>query len=162
MALHPLRRLLALLLVLTLCCSGSLWACFGPKLYVGVPAGADGEVLYALSSLYLKEKTGIETVRVDLQGKDPLQMLAAEELDLAFVDGKTPNARVVLSPQGLPLLAAGRRPLEELQFTTAVPALEKLDALLRGAPLDRVLEEVRQGAPPVAAVRRMLMARGWI
>lgn len=135
-------------------------ACFGPKLYVGVGMGAEQELLYALTALYLKEKTGVETERVALDGRDPLAEIAAQRLDLAFTAAT--DGTVLLDMPGLPRLVSGPRPLEDLQFTTVAPALRKLAALLNTEEVHRLVAEVRAGAAPAATARRYLSAKGWL
>lgn len=135
-------------------------ACFGPKLYVGVGVGAEQELLYALTALYLKEKTGVETERVALAGRDPQSEIAAQRLDLAFTVAEGDN--VLLALPGLPRLISGSRPLEDLQFTTVVPALRKLAALLAAEEVRRLVADVRAGAAPAATARRYLSAKGWL
>lgn len=153
-----MRLLLVLLLLAAVLPS---WACFGPKLYLAPSAGAEGEVLFALVSLYVKEKTGTDTVRVDPAGEEPLALLRGEKADLAFSEGGE-GGTPLLAVDGLPVLLAGRRPVEDLQFTTVAPALKKLAGLLAAADVAALAAEVEGGAPPLAAVRRFLMARGWI
>ncbi len=111
---HFIFRFLVLVLLV---CSPAL-ACFGPKLYVGVPAGADGEILYALVSLYVKEKTGVESVSVELKGESGVELIRQEKVDLAFVPAGTEGAEGLLAIAGGPLLVSGPRPLNDLQFTT--------------------------------------------
>lgn len=135
-------------------------SCFGPKLYVGVGSGAEAELLHALVVLYLKEKTGVESVRVDLGERDPRAEIAAERLDLAL--SGVGDGSVLLGVAGFPLLLAGKRPHEDLQFTTVVPALRKLARLLNAEILRQPLAEVRGGASPAAAARQLLRQRGWL
>ncbi len=157
----PIRLLILFLFLLTLN-AAPVAACFGPKLYLGAESGAQGEVLFALVSLYVKEKTGTESVRVDLDGKDPLAELRADKVDLIFWGGVVPVEPVVLRIDGLPLLISGPRPLEDLQFTLVAPALKKLGRLLTAEQVMELADQVSQGAPPAASARRFLMSQGWI
>lgn len=155
-----MRTIIALSVLVTLALPVD--ACFGPKLYLGAGSGPEGDLLYALVSLYIKEKTGTETIRVSLEGLDPVEELRTERLDLAFIPTGTPFRPVFLAIPGWSRLAAGRRPLEDLQFTTLSPALGKLDRLLKEEHLRQLQAAVRAGEPPAAAVRRFLVAQGWI
>jgi len=156
------KKTLPIFIFFFLLLAGEAVACFGPKLYVGTGEDAQADLLYALTSLYVKEKTGVETVRTPLEGKDALEELRAERLDLAFAPAGGPQAPELLAVSGYPALISGRRPLEDLQFTTVAPALRKLAALLQPAHLDDLVARVESGAPPAAAARRFLMERGWI
>jgi hypothetical protein len=138
-------------------------ACFGPKLFVGVGQNGQNEVLYALVTLYVVEKTGVESTRVDVaEGQNPLQLLTAEKADLVFAltTGTPDNA--VLQIEGLPLLMTGRRPLEELQFTTVLPAIRKLNRLLEAEDIKYLTSRVVAGESAMAAARKFLMERRWI
>ncbi len=53
-----------------------------------------------------------------------------DKVDLVFVAGDASPVDAVFQVAGLPLLATGQRPLEELQFTTVLPAIRKLNRLL--------------------------------
>lgn len=156
-------RTVALLLLVTallFVATSPARSCFGPKLYFGVGAGAEAELVQAVVVLYLKEKTGVETVRVELEGKDPRIELAEERLDLALATG--PDGAALLQVPGFPALLAGRRPQQELQFTTVVPALRKLAGLLTAEALRQPLVEVRGGASPAAVARTFLRKKGWL
>lgn len=155
-----MRKLIALLTLLAFIPAGAS-ACFGPKLYLGAGADAKADVLFAVVSLYVKEKTGTETVRVSLEGKDPLREIREERVDLALTPAGG-GATVLLHVSGWPGLASGKRPLEDLQFTTVAPALRKLSSLLTPAHLDGILRQVKGGDSPAAAARRFLAAQRWI
>ncbi len=137
-------------------------ACFGPKLYLGGVSAPADEALFELVALYVKEKTGIETLRVDLAGEAPLAALAAERADLVLAVGETPEEATLLALPGFPRLVAGRRPLADLQFTTVVPALRKLGRMLAAADVAAVTAAVEQGESAAAAARKLLMAKGWL
>lgn len=155
------RSLIALVACLLL--GGTASACFGPKLYVGVSADVETEVLYALVTLYVKEKTGVESLRVDLTPDlDPLRELAENRLDLALSKTGETHPDRILSVPGYPILIAGERPLQDLQFTTVVPAIRKLEKLLSAQDVAALVHAVRSGTSSMAAVRTLLMERRWI
>ncbi len=160
MAVSALRAGLAALLLLCLGVPGQ--ACFGPKLYLGVPATRDGEVLAELAALYVKEKTGVESVLVPLAGKDPVREIRQERLDLAVAPAEEERLPDLLAVAGVPALLSGTRPLQELQFTTVAPALKKLAGLLDAELVSRLVADVAAGEPVKARVRRLLMERAWI
>lgn len=138
-------------------------ACFGPKLYIGTGSSSLDLVFYEVVSLYLREKTGVESMRVELQGDDPLTVLDREEADLVRILAPRDSSFVtLLAVDGYLHLLSGARPLEDLQFTTVAPALRKLDALLRPEHLEALRTRVKQGRPPAAEARRFLMSQGWI
>ena len=139
-------------------------ACFGPKLYVGVGQGPEAEVMFALVTLYTQEKTGVESLRVDLeQQKDPLVELREERLDLTFIPSEEAIGReTLLALPEYPALVAGMRPLEELQFTTVVPAIRKLSGLLKAEDVALLVAQVKSGESAMVAVRRLFMERRWI
>ena len=147
-----------LLLLLLLAPAGPAAACFGPKLYIGAGSGAEERFLHALVVLYVKEKTGVETETVaTTAGVSDLQQ---DRLDLAFAPAGTAGA--VLAPARLPVLLAGRRVREDLQFTTVLPSLRKLDGLIAGIDLRPQVDAVAAGAAPLATARAFLTARGWL
>ncbi|MDH3998489.1 MAG: hypothetical protein OET90_06580 [Desulfuromonadales bacterium] len=169
-----LKKLLVLLLLFWLCASPAT-ACFGPKLFVGMAAsgagaGKDVEILYALVTLYVQEKTGVESVRVDFaDGEEPLRQIEAEKVDLAFVVDDSPDADVVsdvddvvFAVAGYPQLVSGVRPRNDLQFTTVLPALRKLNRLIQPDDMAQLAEMVEQGDSAMQAVRKLLMQRRWI
>jgi hypothetical protein len=135
--------------------------CFGPKLYFGVAPGPEAEILYQLCALYVKEKTGTESVRVDVAAGEGLSLLGDEKLDLILAEGGD-RKEDLLRLSTLPALLAGKRPRDDLQFTTVLPALRKLAGLLRGEDVAALLERVVAGESPAAATRAFLMRRGWI
>ena len=157
-----MRRLLLCLTLLLLLMPSPAGACFGPKLYLGAGSGNRADVLYQVVAIYVKEKTGTDVVRVPLAKDDAIQRLAAGKLDLALLAAPAGSQAVVLHVRGYPALAAGKRPLQDLRFTTVVPALKKLAGLLHAADLHTLVEEVNRGASAAAAVRHFLMQRRWI
>jgi hypothetical protein len=162
-SLRPWRSWLLLALLCFLLAAAPVWGCFGPKLYIGVPATPQGELLFELVALYVKEKTGTESVRVALGGgEEPLAALRGEKVDLVFAAAAPGPEPALLQVSGLPPLLAGKRPLEDLQFTTVAPALAKLNRLLRAPELESLVSQVAQGAPPGATARKFLMAKQWI
>jgi len=137
-------------------------ACFGPKLFVGAGQGVSGEALFALVTLYVQEKTGVESTRVDIEtGQDPLTLLSGEKADLVFVLSET-HHEAVFKIAGLPLLVTGKRPLEDLQFTTVLPAIKKLNRLLKRADVELIMSRMEAGDSALAAARKFLMELRWI
>lgn len=144
-------RFLLLLLLL------SPWpasACFGPKLFVAVPESPDGELAYAMVSLYVKEKTGVETVQVKEPGGTAL--LSAKKADLVVAPAAT--GAVLTLPKDLGLFA-GERVRSDLQFTTVIPALSRLAPLLKEADWPAMTERVKQGEGATAVIRAFFKAQ---
>ncbi|TLM67240.1 MAG: hypothetical protein FDZ69_04950 [Deltaproteobacteria bacterium] len=162
MAVRALTRLIPAVLLLAFAAAAPAQGCFGPKLYIGVAAEARQEMLFALVSLYVAEKTGVQSERVDLRGGDPGQALHGEQVDLAFAVAPPAGTEVVLAVAGYPLLASGSRPLTDLQFTTVVPALRKLAGLLTPRDLAELEARIRDGATPLAAARGLCQERRWL
>lgn len=159
-------RALILALALAVCgLTGPADACFGPKLYVGLVPQEHSEVMFALVTLYVQEKTGVESLRVELEPtQNPRAELAADRLDLALVatPAGTGDRDLVLAVGDYPGVASGVRPREDLQFTTVLPAIRKLAGLLSPAELDGLVAEVATGTSPLAAARSFLRERRWI
>ena len=156
-----IRALFAVLLTILLAVPAM--ACFGPKLYIGVAADPRQEMLFALVSLYVVEKTGVQSEQVTLQSDDPpASVLAAEKVDLAFAPAPLANVETVLAIPGYPLLASGSRPLNDLQFTTVVPALRKLATLLTPGDLLALEARIAAGEKPLAAARWLCQERRWL
>lgn len=142
----------SLLLILLLLWTTPAWACFGPKLYIGVEVGVTGDLNFALLSLYIKEKTGVEAVRVEVAGKDAIAAIAAaKEVDLASAPA-TSAGGLFLLPDGKTLLV-GKRVRDDLQFTTVLPALKKLQQLLAHVDGATLLARVRAGEGALAVAR---------
>lgn len=140
------------LLFLSLLCAVPTWGCFGPKLYIGVEKGARGDLNFALVSLYIKEKTGVEAVRVDMEReKAAAAVQAGAEVDLA-VAPPLETSGILILPDGSPLLA-GKRVQEDLQFTTVIPALKKLRPLLAKADGGALAARVQGGEGALAVAR---------
>lgn len=162
MAVRPLKSFLAAI-ALTVLAVTPASACFGPKLYVGVAADPRQELLFAVVSLYVVEKTGVESERVLLASDDdPGRALAAEKVDLAFAPSPVAGAETLLAIPGYPQLASGARPLTDLQFTTVVPAVRKLATLLTPRDLTELEAQVAAGDKPLAAARKLFMERRWL
>lgn len=157
-----MRGSLFLLFLLLYVAAQPAAACFGPKLYLGAAPGPQPAILFEVVSLYVKEKTGVEMVRVDLAEEAPLAALQAERADMVLAAGDTPAEATLLDLDGLPRLVAGRRVLEDLQFTTVMPALRKLSRLLTAADVAGLQAAVDRGTPPAAAARKLLMTKGWL
>lgn len=162
MALRPLTKLLAALLLAAVFAAPAE-SCFGPKLYIGVFADPRQELLFAAVSLYIQEKTGVESEKVALApAADPGAELRAERVDLAFAPAAVAGAEALLAVPGYPLLVSGARPLTDLQFTTVAPAVRKLATLLTASDLAGMEVRVAAGVTPLAAVRRLFKERRWI
>lgn len=157
-----IRSLVLMILLVTLACLPAQ-ACFGPKLFVGVGQGGQNDVVFALVTLYIQEKTGVESKRVEFEkDQNPLDLLSSEKADLVMVlADKTPN-NTVFHVEGLPLLVTGKRPLEELQFTTVLPAIKKLNRLLEYEDVALLVGRVNAGESAMAVVRKFLMEHRWI
>lgn len=150
------RRLL--LLFLLLACTAPAWACFGPKLYIGVESGVAGDLNFALVSLYIKEKTGVEAVRVEVAGRDAVSAVAAaERVDLVTAPATSAGGILAL-PNGMTLLV-GKRVRDDLQFTTVLPALNKLQRLLATADASALLARVEAGEGALAVARSWFKAQ---
>ena len=140
------------LLLLFLLGTAPAWACFGPKLYIGVEPGMAGDLNFALVSLYIKEKTGVEAVRVEVAGKDAVAAVAAAaQVDLATAPATSAGGLLTL-PDGM-ILLVGKRVRDDLQFTTVLPALTKLQRLLIQADGAALLARVRAGEGAGAVAR---------
>ncbi len=148
------------LLIMIMCAPGQ--ACFGPKLFVGVGQGAHDEVLFALITLYVLEKTGVDSTRVDIEpGQDPLALLSGNKVDLVFTTSDSLD-NPVFKIAGMPQLAAGKRPLQELQFTTVLPAIRKLNKLLKQDDVEGLVNRIESGESAMSAARNFLMKLRWI
>lgn len=162
MAVRALKMVLTVLAVAVLTANHAA-ACFGPKLYIGVATEPRQELLFAMVSLYVQEKTGVESEKVLLPATaDPAGELRAERVDLVFAPAAVAGAETLLALPGEPLLASGSRPLTDLQFTTVVPAVRKLAGLVTAADLALLDARVAAGETPLAAVRRLFKERRWI
>lgn len=162
MVVRALIRLLTGLFLVLLAAHPAV-ACYGPKLFVGATADPRQELLFAVVTLYVQEKTGVESARVTLAaGADPAAELRGERVDLAFAAAAVPGAETLLAVPGYPLLVSGSRPLTDLQFTTVAPALRKLAALLTPADLQALEVRIAAGDKPLAAARRLFMERRWL
>lgn len=160
---HVVRSGAVTLFTMLLLCTTCLLAqaCFGPKLYIGVDAVPEQRFLHALIALYVKEKTGVEMETVAVPAAQAGGELAAQRLDLAFLP-PSGNSEALLAPVGLPQLYAAPRVREDLQFTTVVPALRKLDRLLKPVDLRPQVEAVARGESAAAVARTFLNRQGWL
>jgi hypothetical protein len=148
------------LLVMIMC--APVQACFGPKLFVGVGQGFYEEALFALITLYVLEKTGVDSTRIDIEaGEDSLALLAGDKVDLVFTTSDSLD-HPVFELAGMPLLAAGQRPLRDLQFTTVLPAIGKLNNLLKQDDVEVLVNRIESGESPMSAARNFLMKLRWI
>lgn len=137
-------------------------ACFGPKLFLGVPEDARAQVLTSIIAIYVKEKTGIETVRVNLDGKDAVAEIKSENLDYGLTGQPDVGLAVLVDINGLQQLVSGPRIFNDLQFTTVEPALRRLQGQLKPEHVDAILKQTEAGDLPMAAARRFLMQQRWI
>ncbi len=157
-----IRSLVLIVLSVMLTCL-PVQACFGPKLFVGVEQGGQSDALFALVTLYVQEKTGVESKRVEIEkGQDPFALLSNEKADLVLVLTDEILDNTVFHIMGLPLLATGKRPLEELQFTTVLPAIRKLNRLLKYEDVARLVSRIDAGESAMAVARQFFMERRWI
>ena len=162
MAFRPIISLISILCLILLVALPA-HACFGPKLFVGVGQEAQEEVLFALVTLYVQEKTGVESNRVDVaKTQRPVDLITDDKVDLVFIAANEAASDVVFQIPGRPSLATGPRPMEDLQFTTVLPAIRKLNRLLTGADVDSLVSQVEAGESAMAAARKFLMKNRWI
>lgn len=153
--------LTAVLFLVLLVSSGS--SCFGPKLFIGVTPGVEGEMRYHLVAIYLHEKTGIESNRVELKpDHTAAQAIVAKEIDLGFSVEDSLAAPVVLRLDNEFKLFSGERPLSDLQFTTVSRALKRLQKRLDAGNLNAVRQAIAQGTLPATAIRDFMLEEGWI
>lgn len=155
-------RIFLMLLLAILALPGQAPACFGPKLFLGMASDPQSQALGALVMVYVKEKTGVETLSVPLEEIEAKGGFDEEKADMVLTRREGLKGRVLLALPDAPVLIVGRRPAEDLQFSTVVPSLEKLSRLLKAEHLARVVEN-REGEPSlVAAARRLLKENRWI
>lgn len=141
----------------------SAGACFGPKLYVGTAAGEDGELLFHLVAIYVKEKTGVESLRVELtSGQTAEDLLQQKKIDLGFYSSASEKWPHLLRVGRELFLLHGPRPTDDLQFTTVPKALLRLQKNLQPADLQTLRQQVSVGVLPAKAVRTFYLQRGWI
>ncbi len=163
MAVSPLRVLLSAVVLLLVLLAVNGAACFGPKLFIGVAPGLEGEMRYHLVAIYLHEKTGIESTQVELKpGRSVLKAIAAKEIDLGFSGQDAAAGTVVLRLEEGLKLYAGERPLNDLQFSTVGRAFSRLQKRLDRERLDKVRQAIAGGRLPAGAVRDYMLEKGWI
>jgi hypothetical protein len=149
--------LLLLLIALPVC------ACFGPKLYVGTASGVEGELQFHLLSLYIQEKTGVESIRVAMsEGQTANNLLQEEKIDFGFSTVPNDDWPHLLAVGEQLYLLHGPRPVADLQFTTVPKALKRLQKVLKVEDWTLLQQQVAAGALPAKAVRQLYMQRGWI
>jgi len=136
--------------------------CFGPRLFIAADTSAQQQALYALVSIYLKEKTGTESTPVSSDGGLAGDLIATDKADLAICRPGGDEASVVFAVPGVPLICSGDRPRSDIQFTLVLPALKKLSGLLAADDFRELSATVAEGRPPLAAARAFLDARGWL
>ena len=162
MAFRSINLSVSLLFLFVLVAS-PVQACFGPKLFVGAGGELQQQVLYALVTLYVQEKTGVESTHVEVPAaQNPLDLLAAESVDLVFTATSESSLETVFQLAELPLLVSGPRPLNDLQFTTVLPAISKLNHLLTSADVEQLVRQVESGQSAMSVVRKFLMGNRWI
>ena len=162
MALRQITFLVGIVLLAVLV-SPPAQACFGPKLFVGAGSTTQQELLYALVSLYVQEKTGVESTRVEVGvSQNPLDLLSSEKVDLVFVPVNESTNKAVFQLSDLPPLLAGPRPVNDLQFTTVLPAVAKLNRLLTSADVELLVSQVEAGKSAMSVARKFLMENRWI
>jgi len=157
-----MKRILPLMIFLLLFGVESAAPCFGPKLYLGVPDGARFRVLAELAVIYIKEKTGVETVRTSLASETAVAGVRGATLDLALSATVAEDLTLLLAAPGGPFLLSGPRVLTDLQFSTVPAALKKLGGLLNENFFAELTAEVEGGAEPAAVVGRALREKRWI
>lgn len=157
-----MKRILPLMIFLLLFGVESAAPCFGPKLYMGVPEGVRFQLLAELAVVYIKEKTGVETVRTMLASETAVAGVRGATLDLALSATAVDDLTLLLAAPGGPLLLSGPRVLKDLQFSTVPAALKKLDGLLNEDFFAELTAEVEGGAEPAAVVGRALRGKRWI
>ena len=158
-----LRPLIVLVVLLSLVVGSPGFGCFGPKLFVAAGDSPENEVLYAMVTLYIQEKTGVESTRVEISaGQPPLAMIDENKADLVITAAGRPLDKTVFELGQLPVVVTGKRPAEDLQFTTVLPAISKLNRLLTTDDVAFLVESVKAGESAMAATRKFFMARRWI
>lgn len=161
MVIRTLNAIVATVLLVALS-TAPVQACFGPKLFVAAGKSVQDDALFALVTLYVQEKTGVESTRIEIEtGQDPLTLLDGEKADLVFVLSDTFDNKV-FQIAGMPHLVTGNRPLEDLQFTTVLPAIRKLNRLLKKEDVELLINNIEAGDSPMAAARKFLMELRWI
>lgn len=145
--------------VLLFCFHGVALACFGPKLFVAAGQSVEDETLFALVTLYVVEKTGVESNRVVIERDDPLALITEDKADLVFAIMEQSDDKTVFALDGLPALVTGKRPVEDLQFTTVLPAIRKLQRVVSRDEVSTLIEQVRDGGSAMAVVRKFFMER---
>lgn len=138
-------------------------ACFGPKLYIGTGPGEEGELLFHLAALYLHEKTGVDSIRFEMNQEQSAEgLLQQQQVDLAFHSQAGSNWKALLQIGTELWLLSGPRPIDDLQFTTVPRALQKLQRLFTADDLSLLRQQVAAGTLPATAVRSLYSQRGWI
>lgn len=158
-----MKKTFLLIFILLMLPLDSAWGCFGPKLFVGADESPRQQLFYALISLYIKEKTGTESELVAAVAGAELQLLSDDQADLVLLSRVGDTGRPLLfQVDGLPQVASGPRPLDDLQFTLVAPALTKLSRLLTAEQFNPLVDQVVAGAPPAATARAFLTGQGWL
>jgi hypothetical protein len=160
MAIRPMIRF-SIILLMFLFAVPAL-ACFGPKLYLGVGTDATGQVLASFVAIYVKETTGTDVERVQLERRDPVAEIIAEKIDFSFAESGSEQTVILMAIDRLPPLLAGPRIDNDLQFTTVRPTLIRLAGKLTAADVAALSAKVETGALAMDVVRHFLIERRWI
>lgn len=162
MVISTLKTLCATLFMLLVVQISAGQACFGPKLFVGVAPGLEGEMRYHLVAIYLHEKTGIDSKQLILkEGQDGLEAIADNEIDLGFASAVA-TGKTLLRLDEETHLYSGDRPLNDLQFSTVERAFVKLQKMLDRDGLTSIRQAIKAGILPAVAVRNFMLEQGWI
>ncbi len=163
MVVSALKKIVLLMPVVLLFFVATGYACFGPKLFIGVGPGLEGEMRYHLVAIYLHEKTGIDSTMITLKtGQTAIAAISAEEIDLGFSTVESSEATHVLKLEEGLNLYSGKRPFNDLQFSTAARAFAKLQKKLASNNLAEIRLSISSGTLPATAVRNFMMQNGWI
>ena len=85
-----------------------------------------------------------------------------DKADMVLLRTPEPPENTVFVISGYPVLASGNRPYEDLQFSTVLPAVRKLNRLLAAEDVESLVEKVRAGESAMSATRTFFMDRRWI
>ncbi|GAB4166845.1 MAG: hypothetical protein Tsb0017_04700 [Geothermobacteraceae bacterium] len=154
-----MRSLVLLAMLLLVPAAG--WSCFGPKLYIAADDSPAQQALYALVTIYIREKTGVESELVSREAGQVGDLIRADRADLEVGTGVVPETAVFRVADQAWLLS-GSRPLEDLQFSLVPKALKRLEQRLTGELLEQLIARVAAGEPPLAAARDLLRRQDWI
>ncbi|MBE0499850.1 MAG: hypothetical protein IBX47_00295 [Desulfuromonadales bacterium] len=160
MAIRPLILMLSFLLLMLL--TVPVFACFGPKLYLGIGESPTDQVLTSFVAIFIKETTGIDVERTPLAGRDPQAEIAAEKIDFSFIPKHRDGSVVLMEITGFSPLITGPRIDNDLQFTTVRTTLARLEKKLTAGHVQALVAEVDTGALAMDVVRHFLIVQRWI